>query len=185
MPRLQGRSCVNCPVQSRASAARLHPHYGPAIRNNKSNGRDHERANRRPARPPPRRPRRSAAGQAGNARAVEPRGCSGCRTPSSARSTREPSPASTVLVARRGQIGWFDAIGRQSPAAAAPMAHDTHLPHLLDDQADRLDRHHDAAGGRPLPAERSRRKIHSGVRRHQGRRREQRQARARAGASGR
>ena len=28
-------------------------------------------------------------------------------------------------MARRGQIGWFDAIGRQSPAAAAPMAHDT------------------------------------------------------------
>src|SRR5437868_11265493 len=29
------------------------------------------------------------------------------------------------MVARRGQIGWFDAIGRQSPAASAPMAHDT------------------------------------------------------------
>src|ERR1043166_9364523 len=34
-------------------------------------------------------------------------------------------PGATVLVARRGQIGWFDAIGRQSPPAAAPMAHDT------------------------------------------------------------
>src|SRR5437867_12923070 len=34
-------------------------------------------------------------------------------------------PGATVLVARRGQIGWFDAIGRQSPAATAPMAHDT------------------------------------------------------------
>src|SRR6202051_1999224 len=34
-------------------------------------------------------------------------------------------PGSTVMVARRGQIGWFDALGRQSPAAAAPMAHDT------------------------------------------------------------
>lgn len=34
-------------------------------------------------------------------------------------------PGATVLVARRGQIGWFDAIGRQSPTAAAPMAHDT------------------------------------------------------------
>src|SRR5713226_6686968 len=34
-------------------------------------------------------------------------------------------PGATVMVARRGQIGWFDAIGRQSPAAAAPMAHDT------------------------------------------------------------
>src|SRR6185437_9899211 len=34
-------------------------------------------------------------------------------------------PGATVLVARRGQIGWFDAIGRQSPTALAPMAHDT------------------------------------------------------------
>jgi CubicO group peptidase (beta-lactamase class C family) len=34
-------------------------------------------------------------------------------------------PGATVLVARRGQIGWFDAIGRQSPSAPAPMAHDT------------------------------------------------------------
>ncbi|MBV9562532.1 MAG: beta-lactamase family protein [Bradyrhizobium sp.] len=34
-------------------------------------------------------------------------------------------PGVTVMVARKGQIGWFDAIGRQSPAASAPMAHDT------------------------------------------------------------
>jgi CubicO group peptidase (beta-lactamase class C family) len=34
-------------------------------------------------------------------------------------------PGVTVLVGRRGQIGWFDAIGRQSPAASAPMTHDT------------------------------------------------------------
>ena len=34
-------------------------------------------------------------------------------------------PGATVLVARRGQIGWFDAIGKQSPTAAAPMAHDS------------------------------------------------------------
>ncbi len=34
-------------------------------------------------------------------------------------------PGATVLVARKGQIGWFDAIGRQSPTASAPMAHDT------------------------------------------------------------
>jgi len=34
-------------------------------------------------------------------------------------------PGATVMVARRGQIGWFDAIGRQSPAAATPMAHDS------------------------------------------------------------
>ena len=34
-------------------------------------------------------------------------------------------PGVTVLVARRGQIGWFEALGRQSPAAAAPMARDS------------------------------------------------------------
>ena len=90
----------------------------------RATGRDHERADRRQARRRPADPA-AAAGQAGNAGAVVRVGCSLCRTPSGARSTREPSPASTVLVARRGQIGWFDAIGRQSPAASAPMAHDT------------------------------------------------------------
>jgi len=34
-------------------------------------------------------------------------------------------PGATVMVARKGQIGWFDALGKQSPSAAAPMAHDT------------------------------------------------------------
>jgi CubicO group peptidase (beta-lactamase class C family) len=34
-------------------------------------------------------------------------------------------PGVTVLVARRGQVGWFDAIGRQSRSAGAPMAHDS------------------------------------------------------------
>ena len=34
-------------------------------------------------------------------------------------------PGITVLVARRGQVGWFEALGRQSPAAAAPMALDS------------------------------------------------------------
>jgi CubicO group peptidase (beta-lactamase class C family) len=34
-------------------------------------------------------------------------------------------PGATVLVARRGQVGWFEALGRQSPEASAPMAHDT------------------------------------------------------------
>jgi CubicO group peptidase (beta-lactamase class C family) len=33
-------------------------------------------------------------------------------------------PGATVLVARKGQIGWFDAIGRQAPEGA-PMAHDS------------------------------------------------------------
>jgi CubicO group peptidase (beta-lactamase class C family) len=34
-------------------------------------------------------------------------------------------PGATVLVARCGQIGWFEAIGRQSPADSRPMAHDS------------------------------------------------------------
>lgn len=34
-------------------------------------------------------------------------------------------PGVTLLVARRGQIGWFDAIGRQNPATSAPMAKDS------------------------------------------------------------
>ncbi len=34
-------------------------------------------------------------------------------------------PGATVMVARRGQIGWFEALGRQSPEASAPMAHNT------------------------------------------------------------
>jgi CubicO group peptidase (beta-lactamase class C family) len=34
-------------------------------------------------------------------------------------------PGATVMVARKGQVGWFDAIGRQSPADPRPMAHDT------------------------------------------------------------
>src|SRR6202043_3936954 len=31
-------------------------------------------------------------------------------------------PGATVMVARRGQIGWFEALGRQNPATSAPMA---------------------------------------------------------------
>jgi CubicO group peptidase (beta-lactamase class C family) len=34
-------------------------------------------------------------------------------------------PGTTVMVARKGQIGWFDALGRQSPAASTPMAHNS------------------------------------------------------------
>ena len=34
-------------------------------------------------------------------------------------------PGATIMVARRGQIGWFDALGKESPAGAAPMAHDS------------------------------------------------------------
>lgn len=31
-------------------------------------------------------------------------------------------PGVTIMVARRGQIGWFDALGRQNPSLPAPMA---------------------------------------------------------------
>ena len=34
-------------------------------------------------------------------------------------------PGMTVMVARRGQIGWFEALGKQSPASTAPMAHNS------------------------------------------------------------
>ena len=34
-------------------------------------------------------------------------------------------PGATVMVARRGQIAWFDALGRQGPASSAPMAANT------------------------------------------------------------
>jgi CubicO group peptidase (beta-lactamase class C family) len=35
------------------------------------------------------------------------------------------APGVTVMVARHGQIGWFDALGKQSPDGTAPMAHNT------------------------------------------------------------
>jgi CubicO group peptidase (beta-lactamase class C family) len=34
-------------------------------------------------------------------------------------------PGVTMMVARRGQIGWFEALGRQNPASPAPMAPNT------------------------------------------------------------
>src|SRR3954467_773303 len=34
-------------------------------------------------------------------------------------------PGVTVLVARHGQVGWFEALGKQSPTDTAPMAHDS------------------------------------------------------------
>src|SRR5262249_1677473 len=33
-------------------------------------------------------------------------------------------PGVTVLVARRGQVGWFEALGRQNPATSASMTRD-------------------------------------------------------------
>ena len=91
-------------------------------------------------------------------------------------------PGATVMVARRGQIGWFDALGRQSPAASTPMAHNTMfrifsmtkpivsvgIMMLVEDGH--------------FAAQRPRREIHPGIRQPEGRRREQRQARP--GAAG-
>jgi len=34
-------------------------------------------------------------------------------------------PGVTVMVARRGQVGWFEALGRQNPAQSAPMTRDS------------------------------------------------------------
>jgi CubicO group peptidase (beta-lactamase class C family) len=34
-------------------------------------------------------------------------------------------PGATVMVARKGQIGWFDALGMQNPVTSAPMAHNS------------------------------------------------------------
>src|ERR1700753_363124 len=34
-------------------------------------------------------------------------------------------PGATVMVGRRGQIGWFDALGKQNPAESAPMTRNT------------------------------------------------------------
>jgi CubicO group peptidase (beta-lactamase class C family) len=34
-------------------------------------------------------------------------------------------PGATIMIARGGQIGWFEAIGQQNPAGSAPMAQDT------------------------------------------------------------
>jgi CubicO group peptidase (beta-lactamase class C family) len=35
------------------------------------------------------------------------------------------TPGVTMMVARRGQIGWFEALGKQNPATTTPMARDT------------------------------------------------------------
>jgi len=35
------------------------------------------------------------------------------------------TPGVTMMVARRGQIGWFEALGRQDPAGSKPMTHET------------------------------------------------------------
>ncbi len=81
-------------------------------------------------------------------------------------------PDRLVRRARQAKPGRLDADGAELD-----------LPHLLDDQADRLGRHHDADRGRPFPARRPHRQIHSGICQPEGRRREQRPARSRAVAA--
>src|SRR3977135_2439453 len=39
-------------------------------------------------------------------------------------------PGVTMMVARRGQIGWFEALGRQNPASTTTMAHKNIFPIL-------------------------------------------------------
>ncbi len=38
---------------------------------------------------------------------------------------KETIPGATIMVARSGQIGWFEALGRQNPALPTPMAQNT------------------------------------------------------------
>ena len=89
-------------------------------------------------------------------------------------------PGATVMVARGGQIGWFDALGKQDPSRKRADDAGYDLPHLFHDQADRFHRHHDAARGRSLPARRRYRQIHPGICQPESRRRKQRPARSRA-----
>ena len=68
-------------------------------------------------------------------------------------------PGAVALVARRGEIAYFESFGERDPASGAPMARDEHLSHLLDDQADCVGGRDDAVGGRTIPAQRSDWKI--------------------------
>ena len=70
--------------------------------------------------------------------------------------------------ARQGGIP--PGVRRARPGGPRADADRRDLPHLLDDQADRLGRCDDAVGGRPLAAERSGRPVPAGVRRAESRR---------------
>ena len=73
-------------------------------------------------------------------------------------------PGATVMVARKGQIGWFDALGQAEPGGRSTNGAQHPVPHLLDDKTDRLGRHHDAGRERPSADQRPRGKIHSRIR---------------------
>ena len=72
-----------------------------------------------------------------------------------------PRPDRLVRRARPAKSGRRHADGARHP-----------LSHLLDDKADRLHRHHDAARRGPSPVDRPRRQIHSGILQPEGRRRD-------------
>src|SRR5712671_2410035 len=139
------------------------------------NGRNHDRANSRKAQPRPADPT-APPRQTGIAGSFLPPVAAhvGCvqardREGNPARHDRDGGaarPDRLVRSARQAKPGVLRADGAQH-----------HLPHLLHDQADRLDRHHDADRGWSFPARRPRCEIHPGICRPEGRRRDRRQAR--------
>ena len=69
-------------------------------------------------------------------------------------------PGAVALVARRGKVAYFEALGQRDPAERRAHDEGRDLPPLLDDQALHLGRGHDAGRGRAPPAERSRLPAH-------------------------
>ena len=57
-------------------------------------------------------------------------------------------PGAVVLVTRHGKVGYFEAFGLQNKQGDTPMGF--YFSHLLDDEANRQCRGHDAVGGRPV-----------------------------------
>jgi hypothetical protein len=133
--------CGKRPVQASRSAQDLaHNPHQPTTR---ANGRDHDRAIRRQT---PGRPANAAAapGQTAIARALagavaEAVGCVQARDRQGDHTGRHHhggAPRPDRLVRGAGQA---ESYRRHADGA------EQHLPHFLDDQADRLGRHHDAA----------------------------------------
>ena len=87
-------------------------------------GENHERPDRRRSTPPARK-RRPCPTPSPRAIGLSPSRLQKLSDAFKREVDKGTLPGATVMVARKGQIGWFDAIGRQSPATARPMAHDT------------------------------------------------------------
>ena len=64
-------------------------------------------------------------------------------------------PGAVMMVARKGKLVYASALGFRDQGSDEPMRHRRDLPHLLDDQADRLGRRDDPGRGRQLAAHRS------------------------------